>query len=160
MAQSVKIYEFPTLQVAAEGVKLDVFGELRHLGKIDQRTQLRLELALQEAIANSIEHGNLGLPSEWKNEICEDGVDRFSKEKEARLKQQHYADKKVKISVSWSQKELEISIQDEGTGFDLSSYQSSKGTEPYGRGLAMIRASVDEVSFDKGGTVIRMVKWL
>lgn len=153
-----KIYEYPTLQLVAEGIKLDVLNDLTHLGKISQAMQLRLELALQEAVANSVEHGNLGLLSEWKNEICEDGVDRFSKEKQSRLKNPLYSQRRVKISVKFEDAVLEISVHDEGPGFDSSRYTQCTGLEPYGRGLAMIRANMDEVSFGDGGRLIRMIK--
>lgn len=155
---NTKIYEYPTLELAARGMKVDVFGELVHLGKIDRMTQLRLELALQEAIANSVEHGNLGLLSEWKNEMCEDGVDRFSREKRSRLAKPEFAGKRVTIAVSCGTDAVEVVVQDEGAGFDITSNKSKAELGPYGRGLAMIYASMDKVEFADGGRQIKMVK--
>lgn len=155
---NTKIYEYPTLELAARGMKVDIFGELVHMGKIDHMTQLRLELALQEAIANSVEHGNLGLLSEWKNELGEDGIDKFSKEKRSRLTMPEFAQKRVKIAVSCAPDLVEVVIQDEGQGFDLTRHSTKDGLEPYGRGLAMIYASMDKVEFADGGRQIKMIK--
>lgn len=153
-----KIYEFPTLELASQSFKIDVLNDLVRHGKIDTLTMLRLELAVQEAITNGIEHGNLGLRSEWKEEMGTDGIDRFSREKFLRLQEPAYAKKRVTVSIEVDDIQIQISVRDEGDGFTPDAYRASEALETYGRGLAMIRANVDEVTFGEEGRLIRMVK--
>ncbi len=158
MRASTKVYELETVQLASEAFRLDILQDLVREGKIDTLTMLRLELAVQEAVTNGVEHGNLELQSVWKEEIREDGLDRFSIEKAARLKDRSYAEKRVRVLVNVDDIKIAISVQDQGSGFTPQSYMSSSALNSYGRGLAMIRANVDEVSFDFEGRLIQMIK--
>ncbi len=158
MKALTKIYEIHTEQLAFESFKLEVLSELVREGKIDTLTMLRIELAVQEAVTNGIEHGNLGLRSEWKDEIGEDGLDRFSREKSMRLKEPQYAQKRVRVYVEVDDSKIEIRVHDQGEGFTPKSPKASPSLDSYGRGIAMIKANVDEVSFDDEGRLIRMVK--
>jgi anti-sigma regulatory factor (Ser/Thr protein kinase) len=153
-----RIYEIPSLDLAREGWRLELLQELYDAGKLDRTGLLRLELAVQEAVTNSLEHGNLGLKSEWKEEFDRDGSDRFTKEKYERLRDPFYALRRVKITVQVSEESLDITIQDEGEGFQLSNTAQSLGLESYGRGLVMIRSNMDEVSFEDSGRIIKMKK--
>lgn len=152
------IYEMPTLGLINNGWQLDLLSELELQGKLDHTEVMRVEVALQEAMANSVEHGNLGLKSEWKEEFDEYGVDRFTREKKQRLEDPNFSQRKLKIVVQYSEDSLDISIQDEGEGFIPDTHSASKGVELHGRGLFMIRSNMDEVDFDNSGRIIRMKK--
>ena len=154
------IFEIPTLDFTRTTWRLDLLRQLNEAGKLDTQSMLRVELALQEAVTNSVEHGNLGLRSEWKEEFDREGLDRFTREKQERLRDPFFALRKVKIAVQYFENVLDISIQDEGDGFEHHSKSPSVGLESYGRGLKMIRSNMDEVSFDDNGRVIRMKKFL
>lgn len=156
----VKIYEIPSVELAHQGFPLEVISQLHTAGKIDKHTMLRVELAFQEALTNSLEHGNLELLSAWKEEVQKDGTDRFSVEKRKRLADPFYGNRKVRISVECTEDRLVISITDQGNGFEYEKIICSQNLEPYGRGLAMIRANMDAVSFADKGRVIQMTKRL
>jgi anti-sigma regulatory factor (Ser/Thr protein kinase) len=153
-----RIYEIPTLELAKSGWRLDLLEELCDAGKLDAGSALEVELAIQEAVTNSLEHGNLGLQSTWKDEIDDEGFDRYTKEKKHRLQNPSYASRQVKITVEFFESTLDITIQDEGEGFYAPTMSPLVGLAPYGRGLTIIRSHMDEVTFEDAGRTIRMKK--
>jgi serine/threonine-protein kinase RsbW len=58
--------------------------------------------------------------------------------------------------------EVSIAIRDQGRGFDSGSIPDPTAPEnqlsSHGRGIYLMRASMDEVHFDEGGLVVRMRK--
>jgi len=98
-----------------------------------ERALFGVRLALEEAVVNAIKHGN-----------------RMDKAK------------RVKVAYSVDAKECRISIEDEGAGFDPAAVPDPTAEEnlelPHGRGLALIRAYMDEVHYNEKGNRITMVK--
>lgn len=129
---------------------------------IDSTWRLKLTVALQEAITNAWEHGNLELKSEWREMIQNDGVDRYSLEKERRLKMPLYANRMLALSMEYRDLVLHISITDEGPGFELMRNARSPDAEPqcYGRGFQIIAGTVDEFGLEDSGRRIWMRKRL
>ena len=160
MEKQTQIFELPTLDLAQQGWRLSLLKELHGQGRLNNQEILRIELALQEAVTNSLEHGNLGLKSEWKDELDLEGIDRFTREKKQRLQDPQYAARKVKIVVECSEESLDVTITDEGDGFAAEIRNPSNQTQSYGRGLMIILSSMDDVSFGDNGKVIRMRKKL
>jgi anti-sigma regulatory factor (Ser/Thr protein kinase) len=152
------IFEIPTLEMVRGGYPLSFLDEFSQVACLGPNEFARIQVAITEAITNSVEHGNLGLKSEWKEQFDELGVDKFSIEKAARLKIPKFAQKKVKIVVEYSDKSLDISVEDEGDGFAPDGHLCSSGEESHGRGLFMIKAAMDSVEFAENGRVIRMKK--
>jgi serine/threonine-protein kinase RsbW len=101
---------------------------------ISKEAEEEIEIAIHEALANAVIHGN----------------------HENQEKQVHVA---CRCSMDG---EVMISVRDEGEGFD--SRVAPNPTEarrmllPRGRGLHLMRALMDEVSFEEHGTVVRMRK--
>ncbi len=119
----------------------------------------KIELAWQEALANALEHGNLELESVWKNDLDIDGKDRFTKIKKARLNDPRYADKKLTVTVNYKNGELSFTIKDSGSGFTLAEkIPLYKTEEPYGRGIKLMNAVMDEVLYENGGTQLTLKK--
>ncbi len=58
--------------------------------------------------------------------------------------------------------EVSITVRDEGRGFDSSAVLDPTFLEnllfTHGRGIYLIKTSMDEVSFEEGGSVVRMRK--
>lgn len=103
-------------------------------GGMARATEEELEIAVHEALANAVIHGNHESP-----------------------------DKKVHLSCRCSMDgELLITVRDEGEGFDWRAIpdptESHRSLLPYGRGLHLMRALMDEVSFEENGRVVRMRK--
>ena len=84
----------------------------------------RLGMAVREAVANAVTHGNV-----------------------------YSADKRVHFSVEVDESRLVVSVKDEGTGFDPSEVPDPTLVENIlkasGRGLLLMRALVDEVELRK-----------
>jgi len=94
-----------------------------------------IRLALEEAMVNAIKHGN--------------HMDRS---------------KKVQISYRVRRDRFDITIADEGTGFDPNDVPDPTAVEnlerPCGRGLMLMRYYMSEVEFDQRGNIVRMTKVL
>ena len=94
----------------------------------------QIEIALCEALANAVIHGNHENPEKQVHVTCRCSMDA----------------------------EVLITLRDEGEGFDCEAVPDP--TEPqrrllsHGRGLLLMRAMMDEVSFEEHGTVVRMKK--
>lgn len=92
-----------------------------------------IRLAVEEALVNAIKHGNR--------------CDRS---------------KKVQISYRVQPDHFEVSITDEGQGFDPAEVPDPTAEEnlerPCGRGLMLMRHYMSEVTFDRLGTAVRMRK--
>jgi len=108
---------------------------LHYLGQGEDDTA-NTALAVREAAANALQHGN-------------------------RLDSDKPADIRISADSGW----LTVEVTDEGPGFDPASVPDPLAPEnllkPTGRGLLLMRNFMDEVSFDfpeAAGTVVRMRK--
>ena len=92
-----------------------------------------VEIALREALANAIIHGNHENPGKYV-------YVRFRCEPDA----------------------VSFAVKDEGRGFDLNKITDPTAPENtgavHGRGVYLMRALMDEVRFEEGGVVVRMRK--
>ena len=102
--------------------------------RVTSDIEVDIEVALREAVLNAIIHGNREDPHKhvYVTIFCEaDG-------------------------------EVSMTIRDEGAGFDSSSVPDPTAPEhrmsTHGRGIYLMRALMDEVSFEEGGTVVHMRK--
>lgn len=91
-----------------------------------------LNLALEEALANAVKHGNKKDPT-----------------------------KRVHICHCVSPQQAYIAVRDEGEGFDPRAVpdptQEENLEKPCGRGIMLIRAYMDEVDFNESGNEVRML---
>jgi len=92
-----------------------------------------VEIALREALANAIIHGNHEDPQ-----------------------------KHVHVRFRCKPDEVSIAVKNEGRGFDISAITdptTPENTESvHGRGIYLMKAFMDEVRFEEGGVVVRMRK--
>ena len=95
---------------------------------------LEIELALREALANAIVHGNQEDPHKRVYIACRCTPDG----------------------------EVSITVQDEGQGFDNNAVPDPTTPEnrlgKHGRGIYLIKTLMDEVRFEQGGAVVYMRK--
>ncbi|UCG58146.1 MAG: ATP-binding protein [Phycisphaerales bacterium] len=93
-----------------------------------------VHLALEEALANAIKHGNKLDPS-----------------------------KKVTIDCSVDSERIEISMTDEGCGFDPDAVPDPRLGKnlyrPEGRGLFLMKSYMDVVKYNERGNGVRMVRY-
>lgn len=158
-------YVFLSGHIVCLSEPLPIFKKLREMGKIGIEDFKKLELALQEAIANAVEHGNLELSSTLREELDEQGKDRYEVLKEQRLKDNRYASRLVFVSAFANDNELKVTVRDEGNGFVDSRNEGTNILETdlglprcSGRGLIIIRAAADSVKFNKAGNQVEFTK--
>ncbi len=120
---------------------------------------LNIAMALEEAVLNGHEHGNLELESEWKN-IYPTGhsVTLFEKRKEERLREPEFARRQIYIHLNINPSKLEVSVEDEGQGYVTGSIATQASGNPYGMGLMIINNLMDEIRFNDKGNCITLVK--
>jgi anti-sigma regulatory factor (Ser/Thr protein kinase) len=145
-------------------ISLPLVGRLAQYGMLSHTDALKIRLAVQEAVLNGLEHGNLELDSQWKEEIGPDGRDKFSSIRKQRLADPHYADRCVTLKLVYSDARLEITVGDEGKGFlNARAVPENCAVDSLscsGRGLALMSSAVDEVRFGESGSVVTMIKRL
>ena|GEM_PF-1622133 len=98
---------------------------------------------LQEAIANAILHGNLGVSSEF--DTMHD-FDEYQAKIDQHLQQDEYKYKRIHISAWDGHSRLKIAVSDEGNGFDLSRNLLAPDKHlAHGRGLLFIKAMTEDM---------------
>jgi DNA-binding response OmpR family regulator len=129
-------------------------------GICNHTTSESITMALQEAIANAMFHGCLGIHSSIREE---GGIRGFHEEIEKRRADGRYADKIVTVDYELCRDYAEYVIADDGNGFDFRSLPDPREPENFfknsGRGLLIIRIHMDEVAWNDKGNVIRMRKY-
>ena len=100
----------------------------------DDETNSDIELAVREALVNAIVHGN-----------------------------QQDSDKRVYVKSRCTRNgEVSITIEDEGQGFKSDAIPDPTAPNnvlrTHGRGICLIKALMDEVDFQQGGSVVHMRK--
>jgi anti-sigma regulatory factor (Ser/Thr protein kinase) len=155
-------YTWLTSEIAGRKLNLALVDNLFMAGRIGMEDRLNLQLAFQEALYNSIEHGNLELESVWKEEIDREGVDRYALMRRSRLADANYSNRLVFIKIWTAPKRLRISIRDQGKGFLPSSVGAklfgSDELSCHGRGLTLIGGIMNNVYYADKGTEIIMEK--
>lgn len=129
---------------------------LMHL--CDATVQLRLGIAISEAMTNAIYHGNLELSSEQRNA---DGRNWFDFAQQ-RMRETPFCDRKVYVAASLSRDSAKFVIRDEGPGFDPTKIPDpldhANLDKASGRGLLLIHCFLDEVTYNDAGNEITLVK--
>jgi DNA-binding response OmpR family regulator len=118
-----------------------------------------IKLALYETLANAVEHGNLGITYDHKSRAMEEpgGMEELIKQ---RLADPVLGARRVHVNVEYLTDRVVYRVRDEGTGFDpVALHQKPLGdtTALHGRGIALVRHYMDEVSWNPAGNEIRMV---
>jgi len=105
---------------------------IRNSGCIPE-AETDIEIAVREALANAIIHGNHENPQKRVHILCRCTTDVVS-----------------------------IAVRDEGQGFDTSKIADPTTPESlasvHGRGIYLMRALMDEVHFEENGVVVHMRK--
>jgi serine/threonine-protein kinase RsbW len=113
-----------------------VLSHVTGMLRLDEDSAHYVSVAIRESVVNAIKHGNRG-----------------------------DADKRVAVEFLLHPGALEVTVQDEGPGFDPTAVPNPLDEENLlradGRGIFFMRSFMDEVSYAfpaRGGTVVRMVK--
>ncbi len=110
-------------------------------------------LGLMELITNGIEHGNLGIGGEEKEQLLREG--RWEAEIRRRLELAENADKVVIVRFEKSGAVARVAIDDRGPGFDWEQFEGQAmdlHNKVNGRGITMARSmAFDAVEYMNGG---------
>ena len=130
---------------------------MKQLRLCDETGQIRVGVALQEALVNAMHHGNLELGPAARS------GNRSGQELAAlRRKQAPYAQRRVFVSARVSREQAAYVIRDEGPGFDTRAlpdpHDAKNLDEVSARGMFLIRTFMDAVTHNARGNEIRLVK--
>ncbi|MCG3124976.1 MAG: hypothetical protein GIKADHBN_03486 [Phycisphaerales bacterium] len=111
---------------------IDQVGAALERHGYDKASRFAVKLALQEGLANALNHGHKDLPPHTP----------------------------VRLEYTVTPDQVVISIQDKGPGFDPGGVPDPTLDEnlerPCGRGIMLIRAYMSDVKFDRSGTRLEM----
>ena len=119
---------------------------------------MHVAVALDEALANALHHGNLEVESDMR----ETDMGAYFALIEERRTKSPWRDRRIEVTVRVTREEATYVIRDEGRGFDPT--QLPDPTDPSnlekasGRGLLLIRTFMDEVRHNESGNEITMIK--
>jgi serine/threonine-protein kinase RsbW len=127
-----RVFTFASDFAAGRAVQNEILDEVRRNGYAGN-CFFAINLALEEALTNAIRHGNRLDPN-----------------------------KKVHVEARVTPRRVEITVQDEGPGFDRKNIPDPTAEENLekcsGRGILLIEAYMSSVKWDRGGRRLRMVK--
>jgi CheY-like chemotaxis protein len=128
------------------------------LGALGPEDEIRVSVALEEALLNAIIHGNLEVSSALREE--EGGA--YEQLIAERRRDARYGSRRVRVDCDASRTEVRYQIADEGPGFDVARLPDPRDPERIhlasGRGVLMMRAFMDEVEYNTRGNVVTLVK--
>jgi PAS domain S-box-containing protein len=149
-----------TRHVDIDRVVADMMGYAAGKGMFPADEIARLQTALFEMLTNAVEHGNLGLTHLKKNKEIYD-TPGYWEIFRARLSRE-YGERALKIECAFDRQSLQISVEDEGEGFDVQNLADPTRKEnlldPTGRGIYLSRMLVDRVVFNSKGNKVVLSK--
>jgi CheY-like chemotaxis protein len=123
--------------------------------------RMHIGIALEEALLNSMCHGNLELPGGRLDEarrLLHEG--KSSEFLEERRSQSPYKDRRVRVAADFTRIRAQIVVADDGPGFDVKTNLPTSTDEIMEgdgrRGLILIQTFMDEVIFNEAGNEMRM----
>ena len=131
---------------------------MSHVGIGDESERLRMSVALEEALTNAVNHGNL----EVSSELRQDDDSRYYELIRQRSKEEPYRGRRVHIKTRMSDRDAVFAIRDEGPGFDVAALLDPTDPENLerasGRGIMLMRTFMDQVLFNERGNEVTLVK--
>ncbi len=127
-----RVFDIPSDFAASRDVQTRVMQDVVDCG-FDEESTFAIRISLEEAIVNAIRHGNK--------------LD---------------ATKRVRIESVVSPREVQVSVEDEGRGFERVRIPDPTAEEnlcrPSGRGILLIESYMDSVRWEHGGRRVHMSK--
>jgi CheY-like chemotaxis protein/anti-sigma regulatory factor (Ser/Thr protein kinase) len=120
--------------------------------------QLRVGVALDEALLNAYFHGNM----EVSSKLRETNYHEFFDLAERRSRQSPYQERRIWVMAEYSHTQAVFIIRDDGPGFDIFNLPDPREPDylerPHGRGLLLMRTFLDEVRYNDRGNEVTLVK--
>ncbi len=135
---------------------------LAAIGTGDAMEQIRIGIALEEALLNALYHGNLEISAQEMTRVRAEGsqiaVEQLLSE---RMGHQQLKDRKITVDVHITSHTARFVVRDDGPGFDRDAVLSpaSKCFERgENRGTMLMCALMDEVIYNKTGNQVTLIK--
>jgi hypothetical protein len=118
-----------------------------------------IALSLEEAMVNSLEHGNLELDSSLRPASPLD-EDLYEERREQRMRDEAYGGRPLTLRIQTEGETARLTLIDSGPGFDWrkAGYDESKAADVSGKGFALIRRAFDGARYEEDGTVLVLEK--
>lgn len=128
----------------------------------DFSERLQIGVALKEALLNAIFHGNLEITAEEMQAVEETLLEGDQQSLvDERRQQSPYRERRIHVEVQIDPEDARFVIRDEGPGFDVAAVpdpDAPGSLEPEGgRGLALMRAFMNEVAFNDQGNEVTLI---
>ncbi len=127
-------------------------------GLLDDRDRMRIQVALEEALLNSIIHGNLEVSSRLR-EIEGDAFDQAISERKGI---EPFRSRRVTLLAEYSHAGARFVIRDEGPGFDVEKVRNPTEDDAIalasGRGILLMRSFMDSIDYNDQGNEVVMFK--
>jgi CheY-like chemotaxis protein len=136
---------------------------LASMSLVDDTARIQVAIALEEALFNSLYHGNLEMDAEQLEDLRSSLLDPSGPSPiTLRAQQAPFRDRRIHVSAMISRDEARFTIRDEGPGFDSSCVPDPSDpanlTSESGRGLVLMRMFMDEVVRNAAGNEVCLVK--
>jgi len=118
---------------------------------------IRAWQGLNELLLNAVEHGNLGISYAEKSSLMLNG--RLVEEIERRQQDQKYRSLRVSVHLARTPDGLELTIRDQGDGFDWKKYleySEERAFDLHGRGIAMATHCFDSIEYKGSGNTVKV----
>ena len=148
-ARSAYRHQVARIFVDALTIRMDLPPDLRE----------RSHTAVQEAMINSLLHGNLAVGSGLRDSL--EGLTSAHQSIEMLLTLPYIARSMIRVEAIWNPKMLYVLVRDSGAGFKRSELPAPgtgriAGDQHSGRGLAILEAFCDRVALLNGGATIKL----
>jgi CheY-like chemotaxis protein/anti-sigma regulatory factor (Ser/Thr protein kinase) len=128
------------------------------MGLCDRGERTRLGVALEEALANALYHGNLEVDAELR----EKDRKAYDALVARRREEPPYCDRRIHVEANLSRHEAVFVVRDDGAGFDPSTLPDPADPASLeratGRGVLLMRTLMDEVVYNDAGNAVTLVK--
>jgi anti-sigma regulatory factor (Ser/Thr protein kinase) len=111
-----------------------------------------VELALHEAVANAVIHGNLAIGSSFGTTA--ESFDAFCGRVTERMADPAYGARRVTIAIVREGGRLDLRVTDEGGGYDPATLVARAEDAKSGRGLEIMRAMAGALAVEDGGRTL------
>jgi CheY-like chemotaxis protein len=129
----------------------------------DATGRFRVGAGLKEALLNAIYRGNLEISFQQMQDTRVSLLEGKGEDLvKSRRKQTPFRERRVAVQISMGQDEARIVVRDQGPGFDPASVpaagQPGSLDPDSGRGLVLMRSFFDEVTFNREGNEVTLLK--
>jgi CheY-like chemotaxis protein len=132
--------------------------EIARMGLCDEAERTRIGVALEEALANALYHGNLEVGSELREEDHQ----AYCALVEQRRRQVPYRDRQIHVKARLSRAGARVVVRDEGPGFDPAALPDPTAPanleKVSGRGVLLMRTFMDEVIYNELGNAVTLIR--